>query len=86
MGIFLVFPSFYLISLYLPASSALAELATHSRPASPKPHPLKALCVLFSDPFPDSISETHHLQIQPCLPYVSTKLGRLSLSRKWVLK
>lgn len=51
-----------------------------------EPHPPRVFCVLFSHPFPDSISETHHLQIQPCLPCVSPKLGRLSLTRKWDLK
>lgn len=33
-----------------------------------------------------SISDTHHSQIQPCLPFVSLKLGSVSLRRKRALK
>lgn len=94
MRSFLVLPSSHLNLLHLPASSPLADLATPSKISlawkdailwdSERSH--RVLFVWSSQPFPPSISDTHHSQIQPCLPFVSPKLGRVSLSRKRALK
>lgn len=74
MGSFLAFPSSYLIPVHLLSPLLWLNLPPiPDQPCleGPQPLELSKSCVLSSQPFPDSISDAHHLQIQPCLPRAS---------------